>query len=1077
MHHLSAEIVLDQDDSAKGPVPAHGKQFQLNEAVSLVTANGDHVQAEINTATGLVKLSEGTSVTPKAWVQLVRTAHNDPNADILFKATKEPLGHARRRSACKHLDGEEGGHLVRVDKDGNTSIRKSVNPVQNGAPYSGPAIVWENAVDRWSEPGPKPTEGDILPAGAAVSALCAKNGKHVVGMLNTWTNRIWGSNGDSCTPDEWVAQIGTSNKSAEKDIIISSTEETLGEAYNREATTLEKDDIVHHISKSDIDMFYGIDELESDSEDEKYVAPKKAFKAKNSNQGTCEICGKTGLGALGTHRRFCTGLKVKDPATIVKGVVKELVSQTMHNPDLAMDGTVPLSFEFQKLQPSEGPPLPRFALIYAKDKAFGNKHFGTMNTLGTKVIYNGKELAPTSFVRVVQSDRRWPNTDIIFNATGESLGDARRRGACQSSYASAGGERKTRPRPQPATSRPKRTPRPKSVRKKKHVDSEDDDIDEPKVSIDRASLRRRKEKVTYNEGKIAQEQMDKPSDSEGDSGNEEEAVDGADSAGRLAEELKQITDIASLPSASSMGILVDQLARNFQKNGVTLYIPLKSLPNSPPCLFPLEKYKEARAEADEACRKDHGLVGIKEVRKPVKVPGRGRGRPRKNPAEYEARERMKQEARAAKQQQAYERGLKRAEKLSKGALASEQKRSLKYASVEQKRYLKAQIQKRKLESAEKLRQEILLSAEHMKQCESVLEYVVSEVEERYWEEHVPQSNPDALYAGSLRFLANVLNQSRIVNRPKTQAMYAYASLARQWHDNYLDRIRSAPELMSKVAASQVLYFDGLRFSEYEFVAQVLPSLKAQLLTSLKELDEAIGSGAAWAQYQKDICASGISRLATNKDLEDLQENYSALIYKKPMERFTKRIKQNYKARGGQPAFIPKHRTQEGRNSLKKVWAMRNSGSSNGTSSLEKKLALADKAVKKQKQEAKLEARRARQNAAHAVRREVKIIERAEAAKVSKKPAFPVVNVEGVGTRRVVTYVGGERVLPRGMDGNSDPRKGRQWGLGLPYVSVTLNRDRTDPAMKPYVTNRDAKPKRRRVVCVLNGKRVSFPSDN
>ena len=415
--------------------------------------------------------------------------------------------------------------------------------------------------------------------------------------------------------------------------------------------------------------------------------------------------------------------------------------------------------------------------------------------------------------------------------------------------------------------------------------------------------------------------------------------------------------------------------------------------------------------------------------------------------------------------------------IASAAEASEQKRSLKFASVEQKRYLKAQIQKRKLESAEKLRQEILLSAEHMKQCESVLEYVVSEVEERYWEEHVPQSNPDALYAGSLRFLANVLNQSRIVNRPKTQAMYAYASLARQWHDNYLDRIRSAPELMSKVAASQVLYFDGLRFSEYEFVAQVLPSLKAQLLTSLKELDEAIGSGAAWAQYQKDICASGISRLATNKDLEDLQENYSALIYKKPMERFTKRIKQNYKARGGQPAFIPKHRTQEGRNSLKKVWAMRNSGSSNGTSSLEKKLALADKAVKKQKQEAKLEARRARQNAAHAVRREVKIIERAEAAKVSKKPAFPVVNVEGVGTRRVVTYVGGERVLPRGMDGNSDPRKGRQWGLGLPYVSVTLNRDRTDPAMKPYVTNRDAKPKRRRVVCVLNGKRVSFPSDN
>ena len=415
--------------------------------------------------------------------------------------------------------------------------------------------------------------------------------------------------------------------------------------------------------------------------------------------------------------------------------------------------------------------------------------------------------------------------------------------------------------------------------------------------------------------------------------------------------------------------------------------------------------------------------------------------------------------------------------IASAAEASEQKRSLKFASVEQKRYLKAQIQKRKLESAEKLRQEILLSAEHMKQCESVLEYVVSEVEERYWEEHVPQSNPDALYAGSLRFLANVLNQSRIVNRPKTQAMYAYASLARQWHDNYLDRIRSAPELMSKVAASQVLYFDGLRFSEYEFVAQVLPSLKAQLLTSLKELDEAIGSGAAWAQYQKDICASGISRLATNKDLEDLQENYSALIYKKPMERFTKRIKQNYKARGGQPAFIPKHRTQEGRNSLKKVWAMRNSGSSNGTSSLEKKLALADKAVKKQKQEAKLEARRARQNAAHAVRREVKIIECAEAAKVSKKPAFPVVNVEGVGTRRVVTYVGGERVLPRGMDGNSDPRKGRQWGLGLPYVSVTLNRDRTDPAMKPYVTNRDAKPKRRRVVCVLNGKRVSFPSDN
>ena len=59
----------------------------------------------------------------------------------------------------------------------------------------------------------------------------------------------------------------------------------------------------------------------------------------------------------------------------------------------------------------------------------GQKKFGVMDTTKRKLIYEGVELSPTKFVCSVVTQKGWPNEEIIFLGTGESLGDARGRGA------------------------------------------------------------------------------------------------------------------------------------------------------------------------------------------------------------------------------------------------------------------------------------------------------------------------------------------------------------------------------------------------------------------------------------------------------------------------------------------------------------------------------------------------------------------------------------------------------------------------------------------------------------------------
>ena len=70
-------------------------------------------------------------------------------------------------------------------------------------------------------------------------------------------------------------------------------------------------------------------------------------------------------------------------------------------------------------------------------------------------------------------------------------------------------------------------------------------------------------------------------------------------------------------------------------------------------------------------------------------------------------------------------------------------------------------------------------------------------------------------------------------------------------------------------------------------------------------------------------------------------------------------------------------------------------------------------------------------------------------------------------RRVVCSIENKRVLPKKrkerVDGETeDPRQSRVWGKGLPIVENIVLRKEKD---------KDVIPKRRRVVCVLGGKRV------
>ena len=111
-----------------------------------------------------------------------------------------------------------------------------------------------------------------------------------------------------------------------------------------------------------------------------------------------------------------------------------------------------------------------------------------------------------------------------------------------------------------------------------------------------------------------------------------------------------------------------------------------------------------------------------------------------------------------------------------------------------------------------------------------------------------------MYYGTLRYLTNALRRSRLVNVPKTQAVFDYESLSKQWLENYEDRLNSANDLLISAATYQVLYYDGLRFQdELQSIKTVLPSLRQRVVEVLKKLEATLGNKKQW-----DLCQSQIA---------------------------------------------------------------------------------------------------------------------------------------------------------------------------------------------------------------------------
>jgi len=205
------------------------------------------------------------------------------------------------------------------------------------------------------------------------------------------------------------------------------------------------------------------------------------------------------------------------------------------------------------------------------------------------------------------------------------------------------------------------------------------------------------------------------------------------------------------------------------------------------------------------------------------------------------------------------------------------------------------------------------SAMRLIECKMSLEYLICEVEELDWETRVPQCTPDTQYYSSLRFFVHCL---------MTQNMFAYTSQGKEWLDTYVERIDASPDVLTKAAACQVLYYHGLRFrDELKSVASVLPALRQQTIDALEELQVKLGSLENWRLYQDEICKTGKSTtFANHAHREHFNVIYKkikifSVIYTKPLKRFVKRIKQFYLTVGKQPEFVPKHRTEAGRDSL------------------------------------------------------------------------------------------------------------------------------------------------------------------
>lgn len=184
-------------------------------------------------------------------------------------------------------------------------------------------------------------------------------------------------------------------------------------------------------------------------------------------------------------------------------------------------------------------------------------------------------------------------------------------------------------------------------------------------------------------------------------------------------------------------------------------------------------------------------------------------------------------------------------------------------------------------------------------CQCVIEFIIAEVEEKDWLSKVPQPPRTDMYYSTTRYLTNALMRSRLVNIPKTQAMFDYESLSRQWYENFEDRINGANDLIMSVAAHQVLYYDGLRFQdEMQSIKAVLPKLKKRVVDSIQKLEKALGNETQWNLCQKQIAESGVSEII------QIHNNFN-FVYKKVQEKYVKRVKQSYQAQKAQPRFVPK----------------------------------------------------------------------------------------------------------------------------------------------------------------------------
>ena len=990
-NYPEAVAVEDQEEEL---LVLTGKPMEITETIYAVPAASPDVKvyAKIDTRTSVVTREDGTTCTPAEFVSYVKTANGNANADVWFESTGEHLAVARKRNACAHLSSEDDIHYVLVDSEGKTSmsavpvnakgklIKRSkkfhgIIAVEEIIPYDGPLVKWENAQDLWSQRGPKPTSGKFMPAGAVVYTFAKTTQERITAVINSWSNMVWDKEGNNCTPRAWVEQVGTESNDPEVDIIVEYTGETLGKAHRRKCIATSTDQAVGDLL--DLNTFSYVK-----AKPVKTATVQYSDHSSNRNQGTCELCGRTNLGALGTHRRFCTGLKIQDPEVIVQSLMSEMLSRTCNSVELALSAENLTTDDLANNNfPTHGARLARFSEVYGIEKATNVKFYATLDIQTTKVYHEGDVFSPTEFVRCVTTFNKWPNTDIMIVETGESLGDARNRRACGAS--SKGHSRSTRAKKTAERSRSGRLSRPTRRTASSENDSGSDSDVPQVVSIGQTSLRRRKSAVTYNEKELERRTERDIASKEKNAKQDDDLYKGQPATrnqgtcpqcgkknlGAIGTHLRfctgvwegsdketQPADESEDPRAETFGIPTEQLYRSFAKNGLVVFVPVQSTADAPPCLFNVVKYKQERMALDEAARaqdmandaylKEHPPPRQKPGPKPrgyrpPEGPSRGRGRPRIYHEKYELKDKLALQNHGnassfldVEQSKYAARVLKEKLKAEK-RLDAEAKRQKRMETVQMTR-LQREAEKREqaksremnkkqrwvMDKSDKEREEQLMREEsqRLKKCETSLEYLICEVEELDWETRVPQCTPDKPYYSSLRFFVNCLMSSRIVNHPKTQAMFAYKSLGKQWLDNYMDRIDASPDVLTKAAACQVLYYDGLRFrDELKSVASVLPALRQLTIDALADLQVKLGSLENWRQYQDEICKTGKSITFAN---HAPRENFSYVIFTKPIDRFVKRIKQFYLTVGKQPEFVPKHRTEAGRDSLRKVWALR-----------------------------------------------------------------------------------------------------------------------------------------------------------